>query len=246
MKRIFDPEEPELMDRPQALGLVLAKDLANLRSLNRYFGSHALVRWFLEPRMRALAAAAGAGPIKILDLATGSGDIPRLLVDLGRRIGCEVAVDAIDFHPSTLEIARSLSQEYPEITWHQRDLRSPHWPEGVPRADFVMCSLALHHFEASDAVQILRSAAQLANRAVFVADLIRSPMTWLGVRLLTDLIYRDPMTVTDARMSVRAAFSRAEFRQMAKEAGWGNEGRFRYRSWIHYGRQVIWKEEANE
>ena len=46
MKRQFDPAEPELMDRPQPISPELESDLHNLRQLNRYFGSYALVRSF--------------------------------------------------------------------------------------------------------------------------------------------------------------------------------------------------------
>ena len=46
MKRQFDPAEPELMDRPQPVSAELESDLHNLRQLNRYFGSYALVMRF--------------------------------------------------------------------------------------------------------------------------------------------------------------------------------------------------------
>src|SRR2546421_8980841 len=102
MKRSFNPAELELMDRPQPVTPELASDLRNLRQLNRYFGSYRLIEYFLrrwiQPRSR----------MRILDLATGSGDIPRLIVDYARSVGAMVAVDAVDQQPSTLEIARSL------------------------------------------------------------------------------------------------------------------------------------------
>src|SRR2546423_11952207 len=108
MKRSFDPAEPELMDRPQPVSAELEADLRNLRQLNRYFGSYRLIEHFLrrwiQPQSR----------MRILDLATGSGDIPRLIVDHARKVGATMAVDAVDQQPSTLEIARSLSSDHPE------------------------------------------------------------------------------------------------------------------------------------
>ena len=92
------------MDRPQPLTAELVSDLRNLRQLNRYFGSHALTAHFLrrwiQPGMQ----------LRVLDLATGSGDIPRLVTNYARKVGATVTVDAIDQQSSTLEIARGLAQ----------------------------------------------------------------------------------------------------------------------------------------
>src|ERR1700682_2646623 len=118
MKRQFDSAEPELMDRPQRVTPELASDLRNLRKLNRYFGSYRLIEHFLrrwiQPRSR----------MRILDLATGAGDIPRLIVDHARKIEASVTVDAVDQQPSTLEIARGLSGDYPEIDFIEGDVLS--------------------------------------------------------------------------------------------------------------------------
>src|SRR5881275_3175319 len=106
------------MDRPQPVTAELEVDLHNLRQLNRYFGSYRLIEHFLrrwiQPRSR----------MRILDLATGSGDIPRLVVDFARSAGAEVTVDAVDQQPSTLEIARSLSRDYQEIEFLEGDVLS--------------------------------------------------------------------------------------------------------------------------
>src|SRR3954447_8267005 len=102
MNRRFDPSELELMDRPQPVSVELESDLANLRQLNRFFGSHALVSKFLRRWIKP------GERLRIVDLATGSGDIPRLVVDYARRVGAEVSVEAIDGQAATLEIARRL------------------------------------------------------------------------------------------------------------------------------------------
>ena len=81
MRRQFDPAEPELMDRPQPVTDELVSDLRNLRQLNRYFGSYALIEHFL--RRWILPGT----EMRVLDLATGSGDIPRLVVDYARKVG---------------------------------------------------------------------------------------------------------------------------------------------------------------
>lgn len=230
MKRRFDPAEPELMDRPQPVTAELVSDLRNLRQLNRHFGSYALIEYFL--RQWILPGT----ELRVLDLATGSGDIPRFVVDHARKVGATVSIDAIDQQSSTLEIARGLSAAYPEIDFRESDVLS--FGEGGQPYDLVLCSLALHHFEDDEAVRLLRRCRELSNRFVLVSDLRRGLLATIGVYLLTALVFREPMTRTDARLSAERAFSFREFRSLAERAGWRNFGHRKFR----FARQAIWLE----
>jgi 2-polyprenyl-3-methyl-5-hydroxy-6-metoxy-1,4-benzoquinol methylase len=232
MKRQFDPACPELMDRPQPASAELAADLANLRQLNRYFGSYRLIRFFMR---RWISPGAR---LRVADLATGSGDIPRLLVRYARTRGAEMSIDAVDYQPGTIEIARQLSKTFPEIRYHCANILEFGQPATY---DIVCCSLALHHFSQKDAVGVLRRCAELSRRFVLVADLRRGILATMGVYLLTALIFRDPMTKQDGRTSVRRAFSFAELRDLACRAGWS---RFKHRR-FRFARQAIWLEPAN-
>jgi SAM-dependent methyltransferase len=231
MKRQFDPAEPELMDRSQPVTAELASDLRNLRQLNRYFGSYRLIEHFLrrwiQPRSR----------MRILDLATGSGDIPRLIVDYARNAGADVTVHAVDQQVSTVEIARGLSRDYPEVQFFEGDVLS----FGDGGYDLVLCSLALHHFEEAAAVRLLRRCRDLSRRYVLVSDLRRGLLATVGVYLLTAVIFREPMTRIDARLSAERAFSFREFRSLAGRAGWKDFGHTRF----PFARQAIWLEPAS-
>jgi 2-polyprenyl-3-methyl-5-hydroxy-6-metoxy-1,4-benzoquinol methylase len=227
MKRQFDPAEPELMDRPQPVTAELESDLHNLRQLNRFFGGHSLVRRFLRKWIQPGAT------LRALDLATGSGDVPRLIADYSRQIGASVRIDAIDQQASTIEIAQKLSANYPEIAFHEADVLE--W--GEPHAfDIVLCSLALHHFTEEDAVRLLRRCRELTRRFVLISDLRRGFFTSAGVYLLTAVLFREPMTRYDARVSAARAFSFRELHALARRAGWQNFHHRRFR----FARQAIW------
>ena len=116
MKRSFDPTVLEMMDRPQPVSPELERDLERIRQLNRWFGSYRVILDFIRRWIKP-----GAG-IRIVDLATGSGDIPRLIVDYARKIGAHVDIDAIDQQGATLEIARKLSAPYPEISYRHANI----------------------------------------------------------------------------------------------------------------------------
>jgi len=227
MKRSFDPSVLELMDRPQPVSIELECDLERIRQLNRWFGSYHVVlsfmrRW-IKPDTR----------IRIVDLATGSGDIPRLIVDYARKIGAHIEIDAVDRQPATLQIARKLSAGYPEISYHEANILE--W-NSVQTYDIALCSLTLHHFSDEDAVSVLRRCRALSQKFVLVSDLRRGFLLRVGVKLLTALIFREPMTRHDARLSTARAFSFAEMRDLAVRAGWEGFGHEKFR----FARQAIW------
>jgi hypothetical protein len=229
MKRSFDPAVLEMMDRPQPVSLELERDLQRLRQLNRWFGSYRLVSTFT--RRWVLPGA----QMRAVDLATGSGDIPRLVVDYGRKIGARIEIDAVDQQPATLEIARGLSAEYPEISYHEANVLEWDSQRGY---DIALCSLALHHFNDDDGVKLLRRCCALSKRFVLVSDLRRGFLLRTGVYMLTALIFREAMTRFDARLSVQRAFSFIEMRELAIQAGWQNFGHKKFR----FGRQAVWLE----
>ena len=227
MNRRFDPAVLEMMDRPQPVSSELERDLERLRQLNRWFGSYRLVLSFIRRWIMPGAQ------MRIVDLATGSGDIPRLLVDHARRVGARIEIDAVDRQPATLEIARRLSADYPEISCHEANILEWDCPQGY---DIALCSLALHHFSDDDAVKVLRRCRELSNKFVLVSDLRRGFLLRTGVYILTALIFREPMTRFDARLSAQRAFSLAEMRELAIQAGWQNFGHKKFR----VARQAIW------
>ncbi|MGA7274931.1 MAG: methyltransferase domain-containing protein [Candidatus Udaeobacter sp.] len=231
MKRSFDPAVLEMMDRPQPVSAELERDLERIRQLNRWFGSYRLVLGFMRRWIRPGAR------VRIVDLATGSGDIPRLIADYVRKIGAQIEIDALDRQPATLEVAAKLSTNYPEIHYRKADILE--W-NSAETYDVVLCTLALHHFSDEDAVRVLQRFRELSRKFVLVSDLRRGFLLQTGVYLLTALIFREPMTRYDARLSAARAFSFAEMRDLAVRAGWENFGHKRFR----FARQAIWLKAA--
>jgi SAM-dependent methyltransferase len=224
-QRSFDSQNLELMDRPQPVSSELLTDLQNLERLNRYFGSHALVLRFLKRWVQA------GESIRIIDLCTGFGDIPRRMVDWCRKNAVTVRIAAIDSQASTLELAETAG--YPEINFVRADVFEFEEP-----ADLVFCSLALHHFPDDKASELVRRMKKMASRAVLVSDLERTDLAIFGIDLLTATLFRQPMTCHDARLSIRRAFSFREMHRLAEEAAWEQFGHARF----PVCRQAIWLE----
>lgn len=236
MNRVFDPDESEMMDRPQPVSRELEDCLKNISQFNEYFGAYRLVRIFLRCWLTPDRS------YRILDLATGFGDMPRMIVSWARARKISVQIDAVDDHASTLEIAKRHSTNYPEITYQRADARTF---ASAFTYDLVCCSLALHHFSNEDAVRLLRRASELSHDHVLVSDLERSWPTSLVIRLVAATMFRSPMTKYDANLSVRRAFSFSELDELARKAGWQSFCQRRF----FPARQAIWmsgREEAPE
>jgi 2-polyprenyl-3-methyl-5-hydroxy-6-metoxy-1,4-benzoquinol methylase len=229
MKRHFDPAVLEMMDRPQPISAELERDLERIRQLNRWFGSYRLICHFVRRWIKP------GDNMRIVDLATGSGDIPRLIVEHARRIGAKIEIDALDRQSATLEIARKLSAGYQKISYLEANILE--W-NPAKAYDVVLCTLTLHHFTEEEAVRLLCRCRDVSRRFVLVSDLRRGFLVKAGVYLLTALIFREPMTRFDARLSAARSFSFAELEDLARQAGWRNFGHENFR----FARQAIWLE----
>src|SRR5947207_13088120 len=130
MKRQFDPAVLEMMERPQPVSTELERDLERIRKLIRRFGSYWQVLGFMERWIKPV------DQIRIVDLATGSRDIPRLIVNHARKIGAKVQIDALARQFATLQIAKKLSAGYEEISYTDANIL-----EWEPAADYdiVLC-----------------------------------------------------------------------------------------------------------
>jgi hypothetical protein len=73
---------------------------------------------------------------------------------------------------------------------------------------------------------------------VLVSDLRRSFFLLGSVYVLTTVIFREPMTRYDARLSAIRSFSFSEMRDLGVRAGWENFGHKQFR----FARQAIWLE----
>ena len=229
MERLFNEFEPELMDRPQPVTGELESTLRQLAFLNEHFGGHRFVRRFLSRSFRK------GESVHALDLAAGGGDFPRAMVNWGRSRGVHLKVDAVDANSSILRIAAKMSGEYPQISFHSGDALTF---DAEQQYDLVHCSLVLHHFNAEDAVKLLRHARKLSRRCVLVTDLERSWFTRFAVWTANRLLIHTEMTRRDGDTSVQRAFSFAEAHSLAIRAGWTKFGHRRFL----FCRQALWME----
>ena len=196
----------------------LARSLADLRGVNRWLGGTRVVLHHFA----RLAAAHPRPSWRVLDVATGSADIPLALAAWARSRGMRLHVVATDSHPTTLDLAREHTSADPDVSVEAADALALPYADGA--FDVALCSTALHHFDVEDeAVRVLRELDRVSRVGVIVNDLARSLPALAGARLLAATVWRThPVTRHDGPLSVRRAFTPAELRRLARAAGLGN------------------------
>ncbi|HEX6746462.1 MAG TPA: methyltransferase domain-containing protein [Longimicrobium sp.] len=212
----------ELMDEPAQDRTELAKSLDDLRAVNRWLGGTRVVLHHLAD----LVARHPREAYRILDVGTGSGDIPLEIARWARGEEVQVHVVATDNHATTLAFAREHTAAEPVVQVEAADaLRLPYADGSF---DFVLLSTALHHFDDErDCIRVLREMHRVSRIAFVVNDLARSRAALLGARLLAATFWRrHPVTRHDGPLSVRRSFTPDELRALAARAGFAN-GRVR-------------------
>ncbi len=158
-------------------------------------------------------------PLRILDIASGGGDVIRGIAKLAVGQGVAIEAHGCDINPTAVEYAQKVADQSDLscAKFFQFNALDDEMPEGY---DVVMCTLFLHHLTEADARRLLSRMANAARRFVLVDDLRRNRLgylyAWAGGRLLT----RSHIIHTDGPLSVRAAFSVDEVSQLARDAGW--------------------------
>jgi 2-polyprenyl-3-methyl-5-hydroxy-6-metoxy-1,4-benzoquinol methylase len=215
---------PEIMDQPGLNPADHDRALDGLARINLVSRSAGI----LWPPLAALSRELGSRPLRLLDLATGAGDVPIRLWQWAKRAGLSWAVSGCDVSPVAVEHARRRAAKAgAAINFFVRDaLQGP----ALRGYDAVTCSLFLHHLDDQEGRDLLRRMAGLAGpdgagvagepaRLVLVNDLVRSLSGLALAHLGTRLLSRSRIVHVDGPRSVEAAFTLGEVQALAEQAG---------------------------
>ncbi len=189
--------EPELLDNAsveEARG-----NLADIIRLNERFGGHNVIRKMLGRLVKPTER------FSVLDIGAASGDTATIIKDAYPG----ASVVSLDLNEVNLAKAPS-----PKLLGDAFQLP---FREGT--FDFVFASLFLHHFTDAQVVQLLKAFYRTSKRALLISDLERHILSYWFLPMTKALLRWHPITVHDGPVSVRAAFTAAELRRLATDAG---------------------------
>jgi SAM-dependent methyltransferase len=209
----------EIIDGPLMDGRELAGNLRDLRRTNRWLWGTALSGRAVEKLIRA-GDDRHAAEVSLLDVGTGSADIPLALLAAAERSGRRLAIVATDARPEVLAASIRLDpalRAQPGLAL--RVAEGTDLPFGDGAFDVAHASLVLHHLDPDDAVRLLRELRRVARRGVVVNDLLRSRLNVLGAHVLARLATRNRLTRNDAPLSVRRSYTERELGVLLARAG---------------------------
>ena len=207
-------EAVELLDQPGHDPAELANNLRDIRMVNRVAGGAAIV---LRHLPELISRVPRGRPLEILDLATGSGDIPQALAVWAARSGRSLRLTVTDLSPEILAQARHTLADVPDVTFAVCDAREVPLPERS--FDVVLCSLSLHHFAPADAVRVLDEMERLSRCGFILNDIRRGATGYVAAWVASRIATRNRLTRHDMPLSVLRAYTPDELRALLREAG---------------------------
>ena len=209
-QRILEPED---IDDPALAKEKLFGALEGLTRINFLSASAGSV-W--GPMLR-LARELKLDRLRVLDVATGGGDIPLALWRKGKRAGLPLEIAGVDISERALEFAQRKCTECGSVVrFEQRDILRDGLPEGF---DVIVSSLFLHHLTNDLAGELLAAAAMATKHLVLINDLRRGRYGLTLAYFAGHVLSSSPVVRVDAVRSVRAAFTMQEALAMAEASG---------------------------
>jgi 2-polyprenyl-3-methyl-5-hydroxy-6-metoxy-1,4-benzoquinol methylase len=192
---------PELMDAPGLPPDEVAAAYRVLRRVNRqFFGANRVLRRELD-RWRREDPEIGDAP-SLLDVGSGSGDLPELARRHQATRGMRLYAVALDRDPVAARLARESGS-----CVRGDALRLPFRDRAF---DVVTAAKFAHHFEGARLVRLLGEMARVARRCVLVLDIRRSWLAYAGFVAWSRVFTTNRLVRHDGPVSVRRGFDPRE------------------------------------
>jgi hypothetical protein len=203
----------EFLDRPDCDPALAASSYRFMETVNCYFGGIRTVRRFLatEPAGRHAGA-----PLRILDIGSGSCDIPLAVSRWARAHGIPLHFTCLEMAGHAADIAhRQLVRAGdPAVQLLQEDALT-HQP--AEPYDCAIASMCFHHFSNAQILTLLQKLRGFVINSVLINDLRRSPLASLAARLLLTGTGASAGVRHDALLSIRRGFKISELRTLLRQ-----------------------------
>jgi ubiquinone/menaquinone biosynthesis C-methylase UbiE len=208
-----DTQAEEVLDMPKVDKRLIEESLHDLKRFGALLGWTRLAvrdvaRIVTQRYWRAFS---------VLDVGTGAANIPIALAQWARHQQLQARITASDINEQMLAVARGNSAGFPEICLERQNALALGYAD--QSFDLVLCQGVLHHFAPDEARTLFGELARVAKHAVIVTDLQRDLPLYLGAWLLMHTLVHNPITRQDGLASIRRAYTPAEVRDLAAQAG---------------------------
>jgi ubiquinone/menaquinone biosynthesis C-methylase UbiE len=192
-------DDPELMDAPGLAEAEVEDAYRVLRQVNRQLGNLRTIRREFLRFVRE--DVPDSSSITVIDVGSGSGDIPEAL----RAIlpGRSIQVLALDRDPTAVASARRRALDVV-----QGDALA--LPFGDQTIDLVIAVKFAHHFHGPALDRLLGEMARVARHRVIILDIQRHWLAYWGFRAWSLLLTSNRLVRHDGPLSVLRGFTRED------------------------------------
>ena len=203
----------EMMDQPCTYEELRAclHDIARVNQLT--FAYRPTISWMDE---LIAAHPSPAGPLRVVDVGCGDGDMLRRIEAWAAKRGVPVALTGIDLNPDAIRAAREATRPAQRIEWIVGDALSN---AATGDIDVVICSLLTHHLTDPQIVQFLQWTERTTRLGWFVNDLHRKAVPYHLFRLWARFTTWHRFVKNDGAVSIRRSFVVEDWQRLCAAAG---------------------------
>jgi ubiquinone/menaquinone biosynthesis C-methylase UbiE len=196
-----------------------------LDTVNRRLGGYRLTAGSLISLVQH-----GAGPVEIVDVAGGSGEFARLMLEWARGAGRDPRVTVVDRNPLALQAARGSGAPGASGLDRVAAVRADALalPFADRSVDVAHCSCFFHHLSTAGARDLLSEMCRISRRSVIVNDLVRSRVAAVSIWALTRALVDNRLVRADGPLSVLKSFVPDELLGIGHAVGLSDHPGFRW------------------
>ena len=204
--------ETEFLDQPDFGPALAAASYRFMERINGRFGGIRVVRRFLATE--TAGHRADALPLRILDIGSGSCDIPLAVSRWARGRGIPLRVTCLEMARSAVDLARRQLTRAGDPAVHllQEDVFT-HQP--AEPYDCAVASMCFHHFSDAQILALMQRLRGFVRRSVLINDLRRSRLASLAAQV--PLVGEPAGVRHDALLSIRRGFKISELKALLRQ-----------------------------
>lgn len=204
--------EQELIDLPDCAPALAASGYRFMATVNRWFGGTRIVRHFVAAET---AKSRINSPVRILDIGSGSCDIPLAVSRWARAQRMPLQITCLETAASAVDIARARLEQAADPNVHllQQDVFS-HQPQEP--YDLAVASMCFHHFSDERIVELVQRLRVFVRSGLLINDLRRSVPGLAGAALLLTVTGAPAGVRHDALLSIRRGFKADELSSLLR------------------------------
>ena len=195
----------EIMDNFSMEGEILRDALDKIAKINQLLGGNQLT---LRGVQNLIANFPNQTEITIIDVGCGNGDMLRTLSKYGLKHQLNFKLTGIDANAFTINHARELSINYPNISYYCEDVFGEYF--AALKYDIVLCTLTLHHFKDYEIILLMTVFNTNSRIGMVINDLHRSAVAYRLFQVLCFIFRLNAMSREDGLVSILRGFKKNE------------------------------------